>query len=530
MKRLFLWLSGANPEVLKRCPSESFKQAALGGTVATTSLLAAFSAYSIGHQFLHLPTAVNVLAAVFWGVAIMNLDRWLLATLSRQSSRRDTLLIALPRAFLAILVGLVVSLVVMLEVFHSEVTRQAVSDVQRTAAVEREQREKNYAQIPVLQAEKSSIQERLASFTAGEALETNTFYQRMIRRLATLEGELDKAEKTLISLVGSPEYAVQKERVERIKFRTEQTRLAAQKQKTRLLRQEAREKAKQDAADRQRVKVVNAELAALTNEKSADKRQFDEAVKSAPSQIRLLDRIKALWSLAIQNFAVMMGLIIGGLIILTLDALPVGAKVLLLLTPTPSLYDRTLVEFENEEFDVFEKEVEAVSERRRLARQAEHDKVQHEYETQKIELEAKSAMQRTDHEITIEKAAAQVQAEKDALEVAAKVRAVQHGQQVSEAEDKAEAEAKVRTFRYEVVVDEAKVQAEFEKEAITRVARKIVAAQEQALDKWIDAIGEMAEASVEAQIEALKQSAPDAETDAQSAAGSQTGSGSTAGP
>ncbi len=537
MTRLFLWLSGVNAEALKQCSSESFKFAALGGTVATTSALAAFSAYAVAHTFLHLSVGLGVLMAIFWGVAIMNLDRWLLATLSRQATRHDTLMIAIPRVFLAVLVGLVVSLVIMLDVFHHEVTKQAVSNVQRAAAADRRARAEDYAQIGVLRAERARLQARLAAPPSPDILTSDNLYPRWVSELKARDAQLLNAERGANAAFGTPIYPKKQEIVRRLRFRDEQTRLAAQKRKVTLLRRASQAKAQQDAYDQRRLVGVTTELNDLQQQRKIDERHAVGVYDSSPSKIGLLDRIEALWTLAVDHAAIMIGLLIGSLIILTIDALPVGAKTLLLLSSDPSLYDRTVGEFEEEKFQTYRSEVAAVAERRRLENQVKHDKLHHDYEGQKIELEAEVAGQRTAHQIAIDKAAAEVQAEKDALKAAAKIRAVRHDSQVSEAEDEASADAKVRVFQYEVVVDHAMVRAKFEKEALVEGARKIVAAQQQVMDKYIEACAEIWKASVDAQIEALKQSAPgdakaDAAAEAARAAGSQasTGGGPSAGP
>src|SRR6478672_126467 len=100
-----LWLSGADPDVLRHCERERGKMMAMGGTVATTSVLATIAATFTVHQFLHAPLLVALILGIGWGLAIMNLDRWLLMSIRRQDTPGKTILMAAPRIVLALLIG-----------------------------------------------------------------------------------------------------------------------------------------------------------------------------------------------------------------------------------------------------------------------------------------------------------------------------------------------------------------------------------------------------------------------------------------
>src|SRR4051794_16613517 len=109
MSELFFWLGGGDEEVVAECPNERTRICALGGTVLVTSLLAMVAGTASSRDWLHTPLVLSLPAGVFWGLAIMNLDRWLLLTIRRQATPSGTLLLALPRLGLALIVGLVIS-------------------------------------------------------------------------------------------------------------------------------------------------------------------------------------------------------------------------------------------------------------------------------------------------------------------------------------------------------------------------------------------------------------------------------------
>src|SRR4051794_38126764 len=106
---LFIWLSGADREVLAKVPRERNKFTALGGVVLMTATMAAASftfAMVIG---VRAPIPVAVVIGLLWGLAIMNLDRWLVTATPRRDHWYQNLAATLPRVVLALIMGLVIS-------------------------------------------------------------------------------------------------------------------------------------------------------------------------------------------------------------------------------------------------------------------------------------------------------------------------------------------------------------------------------------------------------------------------------------
>ncbi|HSC20423.1 MAG TPA: DUF4407 domain-containing protein, partial [Solirubrobacterales bacterium] len=134
MGELLFWLGGGDEDIAAEFPSERTRIRALGGTVLVTSLLAVVAGAAACHDWLHTPSVLSLPAGIFWGLAIMNLDRWLLLTIRRQSTPLRTLLLALPRLALALIVGLVISTPTLLTVFHGEVHTKATEERQAAQA------------------------------------------------------------------------------------------------------------------------------------------------------------------------------------------------------------------------------------------------------------------------------------------------------------------------------------------------------------------------------------------------------------
>ncbi|GAA3398212.1 DUF4407 domain-containing protein [Cryptosporangium minutisporangium] len=133
MGRFLIWLSGANREVLAKTPGESGKYEGLGGVVLTTAVMAALSAGLALHLALQAPIVVCVAIGLFWGLAIANLDRWLVGAFPRRDTVGKNFLQALPRLLMALLIGVVVSTPLVLRVFNNEIEKEiaAQHDVTR---------------------------------------------------------------------------------------------------------------------------------------------------------------------------------------------------------------------------------------------------------------------------------------------------------------------------------------------------------------------------------------------------------------
>ena len=160
---LLIWLSGAQPQVLAGCPADRPKYTGMGAAIAITAAVAAVSVTFALHSALKTPLPLAVPLAAAWGLAVMSLDRWLVASLARQESKRAYLRLALPRLALALLFGVIISTPVVLQVFRPEIM----------------------AEIPVLQQQQTAAGYRQA---AGDAAGAQIARDR--RQIATLEAAI----------------------------------------------------------------------------------------------------------------------------------------------------------------------------------------------------------------------------------------------------------------------------------------------------------------------------------------------------
>ena len=125
MKKYFLArLAGSRVDVLEKLPGSVAKQTAMGAVLLTTAGFATISAaYAL--SITGIATGWTAIAGgLVWGLAILNLDRLLVIGLSGEKRIGRSLMLALPRVVLAIVIGFVISTPLMLKVFESEIETQ----------------------------------------------------------------------------------------------------------------------------------------------------------------------------------------------------------------------------------------------------------------------------------------------------------------------------------------------------------------------------------------------------------------------
>jgi hypothetical protein len=122
-----IWLSGAQPELLSRCPTDKPKYVGIGSAILLTAGVASTSMTFALTTALRAPLLVALPFALLWGLAIMSLDRWLVVSLQREAGLMGLaryLLLAGVRLALALLIGFIVSTPFVLEIFHPEIDNE----------------------------------------------------------------------------------------------------------------------------------------------------------------------------------------------------------------------------------------------------------------------------------------------------------------------------------------------------------------------------------------------------------------------
>ena len=155
-----IWLSGADPAVLAKCPRERRKFTGIGGVVLTTSVMAALSSMFALRIGVRAPLLVAIGVGLLWGLAIMNLDRWLVTAATRRERWYQNLLAMLPRVLLALVIGAVISTPLVLWIFQREINTE-LDIIQQANLTQQEQRlssDTRFQGLPALQKKVDELQ------------------------------------------------------------------------------------------------------------------------------------------------------------------------------------------------------------------------------------------------------------------------------------------------------------------------------------------------------------------------------------
>lgn len=130
MKKIndFFWFcSGAHTETLKKFPTEHNKFVGIGATIFFTALFASLSGgYAMYFVFAGNSAAVffAMLFGLMWGLAIFNMDRYIVSSINKNGSANKQILQATPRILLAIMIGIVISRPLELKIFDKEIRQK----------------------------------------------------------------------------------------------------------------------------------------------------------------------------------------------------------------------------------------------------------------------------------------------------------------------------------------------------------------------------------------------------------------------
>ncbi len=345
MGEFLFWLGGGDEEVIAECPGERTRIVSLGGTVLATSLLAVVAGTAATHDWLHASLVLALPAGAFWGLTIMNLDRWLLLTIRRQVTPPRTLMLALPRLGLALVVGLVISIPTLLGVFHAEVTAKATEARQAEQAQAKHVLDAQFAQIKKLADKRKELQGSLNSSLASTVFAESPDYTRLQRRLSGEQKQADAVQKRAIceldgtcgtKHVGAgPSYRAKEQQASALAAEATTTKSELDNLGKRLLKEAESNQQQAKGFAREQLAQVRGELSEMH---TSYKRERGKLEKAFEAKIGLLDRVDALASLTSEHPSMRYIAILLALFILAIDCVPVLFKTLSLLG-RPSRYE-----------------------------------------------------------------------------------------------------------------------------------------------------------------------------------------------
>lgn len=130
MKKItdFFWFcSGAHIDTLKKYPTEHNKFVGIGATIFFTALFACLSGGYAMYFVFSGSTAAVFFAFIFgliWGLAIFNMDRYIVASIKKTGDANRQIFQALPRILLAIMIGIIISRPLELKIFDKEIRQK----------------------------------------------------------------------------------------------------------------------------------------------------------------------------------------------------------------------------------------------------------------------------------------------------------------------------------------------------------------------------------------------------------------------
>ncbi|MEV7008399.1 DUF4407 domain-containing protein [Streptosporangium sp. NPDC051022] len=127
-------LAGVDEEILDQVPLERTRYVGLGGVVLGTAVVAGVSMWFALSQALGGVHVVLVVPALIWLLIVLNLDRWLVSTVTGIWQQR--LMMLIPRLLVAVVLGVIIAEPLVLRVFETAVVQHVIDE--REAALSRE--------------------------------------------------------------------------------------------------------------------------------------------------------------------------------------------------------------------------------------------------------------------------------------------------------------------------------------------------------------------------------------------------------
>lgn len=131
MNRFFWFCSGAHVPNLLKSPTEHSKYVGIGATIFFTGVFAGIAAsYALYFVFSGSPYAIMtaLVFGIIWGLAIFNMDRYIVLSINKSKTPLQQLLQATPRIVLAIIIGIVVARPLEIKIFDKEIREQLRSN------------------------------------------------------------------------------------------------------------------------------------------------------------------------------------------------------------------------------------------------------------------------------------------------------------------------------------------------------------------------------------------------------------------
>jgi hypothetical protein len=353
---IFIWLSGASRSILAECPTERPKYFGIGAAIFITGAMAGVSAAFALVNALKVLLAGAIIFGVFWGLAIMMIDRLFVVTMRRPSSRLFAVLQATPRVIMAIVIGFVISTPFVLQLFKPEIT----AEMKKMQAA---QREAYYAAPNPIQnaIDKDQLKydnlKEMAAAGGTPAVVSND------PQIKAWTNQLNQAINEVQIYTNELDCQLHGGTIDGVKCQPgygplgqdDQAKLSYWQGRVNALTQEiggrTRELESQGSADQKAQEQAAAgQLASVKAQIDAETAELAAQTQSITSSINgdngILEQLKALGAVTAGNSTLQLARILLFLIFLFVDIMPVFVKLMMNLSKEPSAYDRILADEE----------------------------------------------------------------------------------------------------------------------------------------------------------------------------------------
>ena len=187
VQRFFWMCTGTPVEIIEKYPTEHNKFIGIGATIFFTALFAALSGgYALYYVFAGAPLAVffAVVFGILWGLAIFNLDRYIVSSINKTAKGMRQFYQASPRLIFAVLIAIVIARPLELKIFDKEIKdvlksrylKEQSERIERVGATFTEKYAIEFSQIEKLQKEYDELSKELTRLR--EELKREVFGER----------------------------------------------------------------------------------------------------------------------------------------------------------------------------------------------------------------------------------------------------------------------------------------------------------------------------------------------------------------
>jgi Domain of unknown function (DUF4407) len=338
-------LTGVDEPLLSHVREERPRYTGLGAIVLGTAVMAALSLFDALHQVFNVFWVSLVPIALFWGAFVCMIDRWLIS--STHGVRAGRFRVFLPRIVLALLFGLIIAGPLLLTLFQSAIV-QTVNDQRQSQLTSYESNLRACNPLPGTPPARSRVNcADLRLDVSNPAAGTLAALPPLQAQQKTLAAGINADNKTLNTLNQIARDECNGLRGQGLsgiigvgpnctRDRSAADAFSAQSQLPQ--RQKALDKLSAQ------IYTLNVTIASQTQKYANDIKNAIAAqvadMRSHQGSIGLLERAKALGTLASQSAYVMGALVLVGLFVIIVDCLPVLSKMM----SGTTKYDRLLDE------------------------------------------------------------------------------------------------------------------------------------------------------------------------------------------